>query len=119
MKNDYWVVEFNETSELVKDYSNRFVTEALISELMYLDERIKKHNNASIDVSGNITDEFVGYHKFYFEHRINGGVVNKIRIDIGDGLNVNRDNFESLKRYIKNDFESETQDYDNSPSIKM
>ena len=93
MTNDYWVVEFNETSELVKDYSNRFVTEALISELMYLDERIKKHNNASIDVSGNITDEFVGYHKFYFEHRINGEVVNRIRIDIGDGLNVNRDNF--------------------------
>lgn len=74
-KKDYWIVEFNEYGDEIKDYRGLEVTEDLIDELKILDEKIR-----------NMDD---GYYKFYFDNYVDGEKVEHIRIIIGSGTRNN------------------------------
>lgn len=76
-KKDYWIVEFNEDGKDVKNYEGFEVTENLIDELKSLDEKIHGKGKGK------------GYYKFYFDHYVDGEVVDHTRIDIGDGVKSN------------------------------
>lgn len=72
-----WVVEFNETMpQMREDYSGTVVTPNLIKTLRRLDKEI----NTARKLGG-----FNGYLKFYFEERLGGEVLDRMRVDIGDG----------------------------------
>lgn len=73
----HWVVEFNETMPQMRvDYSGTVVTPNLIKTLRRLDKEI----NTARKLGG-----FDGYLKFYFEERLGGEVLDRMRVEIGDG----------------------------------
>lgn len=100
---DYWIVECNETSKLInKDYSGKIVTKELLDELKKIDQNIKEYNqNYGHDEFGQITDKFDGYTKFHFDHIVNGEHKEHLRIDIGDGNEVNKNEFRYLYEQVK------------------
>ena len=102
-RRDYWVVEFNERSSLIeKNYAGELVTKELIDEIKEIDEKIRVHNKTvGEDEYGEMTDEWVGYSKFYFDHIVDGEVEEHIRIDIGDGNELNQRDFAYLYEQIE------------------
>ncbi len=100
---DYWVVEFNEGLGLIeKEYAGELVTKELLDEIKELDEKIRVHNKTvGEDEYGQMTDEWVGYSKFYFDHIVDGKVEEHFRMDIGDGNEVNQRDFQYLYEQIE------------------
>ena len=110
-RRDYWVVEFNEGLNLIeKDYGGELVTKELLDEIKELDEKIRVHNKTvGEDEYGEMTDEWVGYSKFYFDHIVDGKVEEHFRMDIGDGNEVNQRDFQYL--YEQMNISRETQEH--------
>lgn len=105
--NDYWVIEFNETSELVtKDYAGIKLTKELIDEIRELDVKQQLYNKiVATDENGTVDyDKYQGYSKFYFDHIVDGDVVEHTRVDIGDGETANRAIFAELYSYLDENF---------------
>ena len=102
-RRDYWVVEFNERSSLIeKNYAGELVTKELIDEIKDIDEKIRVHNKTvGEDEYGEMTDEWVGYSKFYFDHIVDGEVEEHFRMDIGDGNEANQRDFSYLYEQIE------------------
>ena len=100
---DYWVVEFNEGLSLIeKNYAGELVTKELLDEIKEIDEKIKVHNKTvGEDEYGQMTDEWVGYSKFYFDHIVDGKVEEHFRMDIGDGNEANQRDFSYLYEQIE------------------
>lgn len=87
------VVEFNENNERlnIKNYEGLEVTKELIQELINLDTHIK-----NINITSN-EDEYVGYFKTYFDvYDENNEIKGQLRIDLGDGYEVNKEEFNWL-----------------------
>lgn len=100
-RKDYWIVEFNENHELVPDYSGQIVTKDLINILRQKDIDIKDHNQTlGENEFGEMTDDYIGYFKFYFDHYVDGEVVEHYRIDLGDGEEVNEREFSYLEDQV-------------------
>lgn len=110
-RRDYWVVEFNEGLGLIeKEYAGELVTKELLDEIKELDEKIRVHNKTvGEDEYGQMTDEWVGYSKFYFNHIVDGKVEEHFRMDIGDGNEVNQRDFQYL--YEQMNISRETQEH--------
>ena len=47
-----------------------------------------------------MTDDYIGYFKFYFDHYVDGEVVEHYRIDLGDGEEVNEREFSYLEEQV-------------------
>lgn len=118
-RRDYWVVEFNEGLNLIeKEYAGELVTKELLDEIKELDEKIRVHNKTvGEDEYGEMTDEWVGYSKFYFDHIVDGEVEEHFRMDIGDGNEVNQRDFQYLYEQMNISRETEehnAEDIDNT-----
>ncbi|EEI81849.1 hypothetical protein, partial [Anaerococcus tetradius] len=102
IKDDYWIIEFNEGSSLIeKDYTGQRLTKELLDEIREIDEKIRLHNKTlGEDEYGQMTDEWEGYSKFYFDHIVDGKIVDHYKIDIGDGNEINQRDFEFLYEQI-------------------
>ena len=102
IKDDYWIIEFNEGSSLIeKDYAGQRLTKELLDEIREIDEKIRLHNKTSgEDEYGQMTDKWEGYSKFYFNHIVDGKIVDYYKIDIGDGNDINQRDFEFLYEQI-------------------
>lgn len=108
IKDDYWIIEFNEGSSLVeKDYAGQRLTKELLDEIRGIDEKIRLNNKTlGEDEYGQMTDKWEGYSKFYFNHIVDGKIVDHYKIDIGDGNEINQRDFEFLYEQIgKNQIE--------------
>ena len=101
-KDDYWIIEFNEGSSLIeKDYAGQRLTKELLDEIREIDEKIRLHNKTlGEDEYGQMTDEWEGYSKFYFNHIVDGKIVDHYKVDIGDGNEINQRDFEFLYEQI-------------------
>lgn len=101
-KDDYWIIEFNEGSSLIeKDYAGQRLTKELLDEIREIDEKIRLHNKTlGEDEYGQMTDKWEGYSKFYFNHIVDGKIVDHYKIDIGDGNEINQRDFEFLYEQI-------------------
>ena len=101
-KDDYWIIEFNEGSSLIeKDYAGQRLTKELLDEIREIDEKIRLHNKTlGEDEYGQMTDKWEGYSKFYFNHIVDGKIVDYYKIDIGDGNEINQRDFEFLYEQI-------------------
>nr|WP_108830662.1 SNF2-related protein [Peptoniphilus coli] len=101
-KDDYWIIEFNEGSSLIeKDYAGQRLTKELLDKIREIDEKIRLHNKTlGEDEYGQMTDEWEGYSKFYFNHIVDGKIVDHYKIDIGDGNEINQRDFEFLYEQI-------------------
>lgn len=101
-KDDYWIIEFNEGSSLIeKDYAGQRLTKELLDEIREIDKKIRLHNKTlGEDEYGQMTDEWEGYSKFYFNHIVDGKIVDHYKIDIGDGNEINQRDFEFLYEQI-------------------
>lgn len=110
-RRDYWVVEFNEGLNLIeKEYAGELVTKELLDEIKELDEKIRVHNKTvGEDEYGEMTDEWVGYSKFNFDHIVDGEVEEHFRMDIGDGNEVNQRGFQYL--YEQMNISRETEEH--------
>lgn len=101
-KKGKWIVEFNETSShalLAEDFSGKEVTKELIEKLKVLDATVVIHNHSlGHNPDGSLTDDFLGYHKYFFDYVIDDKVIDTIRIDIGDGSEVNKPFFDMLEK---------------------
>ena len=108
---DYWIVEFNEGLGLIeKNYAGELVTKELLDEIKELDEKIRVHNKTvGEDEYGQMTDEWVGYSKFYFNHIVDGKVEEHFRMDIGDGNEANQRDFAYL--YEQMNISRETEEH--------
>ncbi|AGU83743.1 helicase [Streptococcus anginosus C238] len=118
-RRDYWVVEFNEGLNLIeKEYAGELVTKELLDEIKELDEKIRVHNKTvGEDEYGEMTDEWVGYSKFYFDHIVDGEVEEHFRMDIGDGNEANQRDFQYLYEQMNISRETEehnAEDIDNT-----
>lgn len=102
IKDDYWIIEFNEGSSLIeKDYTGQRLTKELLDEIREIDEKIRLHNKTlGEDEYSQMTDEWEGYSKFYFNHIVDGKIVDHHKIDIGDGNEINQRDFEFLYEQI-------------------
>lgn len=102
IKDDYWIIEFNEGSSLIeKDYAGQRLTKELLDEIREIDEKIRLHNKTlGEDEYGQMTDKWEGYSKFYFNHIVDGKIVDHYKIDIGDGNEINQRDFEFLYEQI-------------------
>lgn len=102
IKDDYWIIEFNEGSSLIeKDYTGQRLTKELLDEIREIDEKIRLHNKTlGEDEYSQMTDEWEGYSKFYFNHIVDGKIVDHYKIDIGDGNDINQRDFEFLYEQI-------------------
>lgn len=86
-KNDFWIVEFNETDEKMKNFANEIVTPELIDKIKILDKQFSLKEKWS--------------YKFYFDHIINNKTVEHIRIDIGEDDLENNNFFNYLRKDIE------------------
>ena len=102
IKDDYWIIEFNEGSSLIeKDYTGQRLTKELLDEIREIDEKIRLHNKTlGEDEYGQMTDKWEGYSKFYFNHIVDGKIVDHYKMDIGDGNEINQRDFEFLYEQI-------------------
>ena len=102
IKDDYWIIEFNEGSSLIeKDYTGQRLTKELLNEIREIDKKIRLHNKTlGEDEYGQMTDKWEGYSKFYFNHIVDGKIVDHYKIDIGDGNEINQRDFEFLYEQI-------------------
>lgn len=102
IKDDYWIIEFNEGSSLIeKDYAGQRLTKELLDEIREIDEKIRLHNKTlGEDEYGQMTDKWEGYSKFYFNHIVDGKIVDHYKIDIGDGNEINQRDFEFFYEQI-------------------
>lgn len=102
IKDDYWIIEFNEGSSLIeKDYAGQRLTKELLDEIREIDEKIRLHNKTlGEDEYGQMTDKWEGYSKFYFNHIVDGKIVDHYKMDIGDGNEINQRDFEFLYEQI-------------------
>lgn len=100
---DYWIVEFNEGSNLIeKNYKGELVTKELLDEIKELDEKIRFHNKTvGENEYGELTDDWEGCSKFYFDHYVNEEIVEHLRVDIGDGNEANKNEFEYLYEQVR------------------
>ncbi|KDE71758.1 hypothetical protein FUSO7_09585 [Fusobacterium necrophorum BFTR-2] len=116
---DYWIVEFNEGLSLIeKNYAGELVTKELLDEIKELDEKIRVHNKTvGEDEYGEMTDEWVGYSKFYFDHIVEGKVEEHFRMDIGDGNEVNQRDFQYLYEQMNISRETEEQSAEDIDNI--
>ena len=74
-------------------------TKDLLNEIKELDEKISIHNETvGKDKYGQMTDEWLGYSKFYFDHIVDSEVKEHYRVDIGDGNEANEREFAYLYR---------------------
>ncbi|HEQ3735788.1 TPA: DEAD/DEAH box helicase family protein [Streptococcus pyogenes] len=108
IKDDYWIIEFNEGSSLIeKNYTGQRLTKELLDEIREIDEKIRLHNKTlGEDEYSQMTDEWEGYSKFYFNHIVDGEIVDHYKMDIGDGNEINQRDFEFLYEQIgKNQIE--------------
>lgn len=101
-KDDYWIIEFNEGSSLIeKDYTGQRLTKELLDEIREIDEKIRLHNKTlGEDEYSQMTDAWEGYSKFYFNHIVDGKIVDHYKIDIGDGNEINQRDFEFFYEQI-------------------
>lgn len=101
-KNDYWVIEFNETDSNFplsqKSYKGEKVTKKLLDEIKVLDEEISTNY-----LVNSITNDFTGLLKFYFDHIVDDKVTEHIRIDIGSGNQINAPEFAKLEEHLYKD----------------
>lgn len=124
---DYWIVEFNENNQefnnMIPDYTGQIVTKELINTLRQKDIDVKTHNVLyGKNENGEITDDFLGYFKFYFDHYVDGEVVKQYRIDIGDGEEANKSLFSYLEEQVALSEEKYLQDElqkDNSDDMEL
>lgn len=86
-KNNFWIIEFNETDGKMKDYSNKIVTTELIDKIETFDKKLYNSQD--------------GYYKFYFDHIINNKTVEHIRIDVGEDDLENKQFFNYLREDIE------------------
>lgn len=102
IKDDYWIIEFNEDSSLIeKDYAGQRLTKELLDEIREIDEKIRLHNKTlGEDEYSQMTDEWEGYSKFYFNHIVDGEIVDHYKMDVGDGNEINQRDFEFLYEQI-------------------
>ena len=102
-KKDYWVIGMHENSDIIeKDYEGEIITKELLDEIKGLDEYTKTHNETlGKDEYGKITDKWVGYSKFFFDHIIDGEVKEHLRVDIGDGNETNQKYFKYLYEQVE------------------
>ncbi|NQR01221.1 DEAD/DEAH box helicase family protein [Streptococcus suis] len=117
--NDYWIVEFNEGLSIIeKNYAGELVTKELLDEIRELDEKIRVHNKTvGEDEYGEMTDEWAGYSKFYFDHIIDGKVEEHFRMDIGDGNEVNQRDFQYLYEQIEPEKENKEYGIDSIDNV--
>ena len=99
---NYWIVEFNEGSNLIeKNYKGELVTKELLDEIKELDEKIRFHNKTvGENEYGELTDDWEGCSKFYFDHYVNEEIVEHFRVDIGEGNEVNEREFTYLEEQV-------------------
>ncbi|MFW4408178.1 helicase-related protein [Streptococcus anginosus] len=64
-----------------------------------------------------MTDEWVGYSKFYFDHIVDGKVEEHFRMDIGDGNEVNQRDFQYLYEQIEPEKENKEYGMDSIDSV--
>ncbi|HHH4970588.1 TPA: helicase-related protein [Streptococcus pyogenes] len=57
-----------------------------------------------------MTDDYIGYFKFYFDHYVDGEVVEHYRIDLGDGEEVNEREFSYLEEQVELSEEKSSQE---------
>lgn len=116
---DYWIVEFNEGLSLIeKNYAGEVVTKELLDEIKVLDEKIRVHNKTvGEDEYGEMTEEWAGYSKFYFDHIVDGKVEEHFRMDIGDGNEVNQRDFQYLYEQIEPEKENKEYGIDSIDSV--
>lgn len=86
-KNNFWIVEFNETDEKIKNFANEIITPELIDKIKILDKQFSLKEKGS--------------YKFYFDHIINNKTVEHIRIDIGEDDLENNNFFNYLRKDIE------------------
>lgn len=84
--NSYWQIEFNEASGIVKSYKGQILTKELLKEIQELDKLVYKEKLL---------------YKFYFEKIENGEVLERGRIDLGDG-EVNNEHYQYLLKELEN-----------------
>lgn len=83
-------VEFNENGGKahVPDYSGETVTKEMIDELKALEPNVSQANE--------------GYMKIYFEEIQSGKIIDKKRMDLGDGVKANSAIYEALSKSVEN-----------------
>ena len=86
-KNNFWIVEFNETDEKIKNFANEIITPELIDKIKILDKQFSLKEKGS--------------YKFYFDHIINNKTVEHIRIDVGEDDLENKQFFNYLREDIE------------------
>lgn len=78
---DYWIIEFNETDENMPKFTGQKLTKETIERIMSYETPISLA---------------AGFYKFYFEHHKKGNVIDKVRLDLGDGMLTNREIYDYL-----------------------
>ncbi|MSR93945.1 hypothetical protein FYJ34_12215 [Clostridiaceae bacterium 68-1-5] len=110
MAKSQWKIEFNETGHLEKvgieipSFRGKNVTKDILERIRYLDyliSGIKRDQEAYFDSYDHDITEYVGYFKFYFERLENEEVMEKIRVDVGDGLSLNEENYRYIESFLE------------------
>lgn len=111
-KKSRWVVIFNETGYLkalrmdIQNVAGKEVGKGLMWDLKHLDNLIKevKLKQEMLELEGRpvpVDEEVLGYYKFFFE-RVdeNGRKLEELRIDVGDGLDVNEELWNYMESFL-------------------
>ena len=87
-----WMIEINETTDgiiQIPSFEGQEVNQELLRTIKDCDERL---NIASLAGEGQ------GYYKFYFDKIQNGEVIDNLRVDVGDGLDVNQKLYDLIEQ---------------------
>lgn len=117
---DYWVIEMNECDDHIQSYKGQILNTELLEKIKGYDNQISLYKLAN-NTHEAFEEGSFGYYKFYFDHVVNGEVVDHLRVDVGDGIEVNHNEWQYLKSelFLKEAKESIVQRFDEGLEVAI
>lgn len=91
MKKEKLVIDLQEGHKLIQaELEGKEINKDIINKLKISDDLIYNYNNNKGKTNGKINNMWSGCCKTYIDHYINGEIVARYKLELGDGIKANK-----------------------------
>ena len=102
MEKEYLVIDLQEGHKLIEtDLEGKEINKDIADELKRVDNLIYNYNNDIGKTNGKSNDMWSGYCKTYIDHCINGEIVARYKLELGDGIEANKMYYDFFEKKFK------------------
>lgn len=91
MEREKLVIDLQEEHKLIKtNLEGKELNKDIVNKLKLADDLIYNYNNNKGKTNGKVNNMWSGYCKTYIDHYINGEIVARYKLELGDGIKANK-----------------------------